>query len=51
MACRGLTTLPTIFRSISENKVGNRQIAQVSDFEIKVVIDNESDFVTESLDR
>jgi hypothetical protein len=39
-----------IVRSLSENKVSNRQIVRVSDFEIKVVVDDQSDFVTESLD-
>ena len=46
----GLPILPTIFRSLSENKVCNRQIARVSNFEIKVVVENESDLVAESLD-
>ena len=39
-----------ILFSLSENKVRERQITRVSDFEIKVVVENESDFVAESLD-
>jgi hypothetical protein len=42
-ARRGLPALPTIFRSVADNKVCNRQIARVSDFEIKIVVENESD--------
>jgi hypothetical protein len=39
-----------IVRSLSQNKVCNRQIVPVSDFEIEVVIEDQSDFVAESLD-
>jgi hypothetical protein len=42
--------LPTLLRSVAENKFCNRQIARVSDFQIKVVVKNNSDFVAASLD-
>ena len=45
-----LPALPSILRSLAENKVCNRQIARVSDFEIKIVVENESDLLAESLD-
>jgi hypothetical protein len=37
-------------RSLSENKVCNRQIVRVSDLEIEFVVEDQSDFVAESLD-
>ena len=49
-AAHGVTRLPTLVCSLAENKFCNRQIARVSDFEIKVVIENDSDLVAESLD-
>jgi hypothetical protein len=49
-ARRFTRVLPTLLRSIAKNKFCNRQIAWVSDFQIKVVVKNESDFVAESLD-
>jgi len=36
--------------SLSENKFCNRQIVRVSDFEIEVVVEDERNFVAESLD-
>ena len=39
-----------ILRSVAENKFCNRQIARISDFEIKIVVENESDLVAESFD-
>jgi len=39
-----------IVRSLSENKVCDWQITRVGDFEIKVVVEDESDFVAEPLD-
>jgi hypothetical protein len=39
-----------LFRSVTKNKFCDRQIARISDFEIKIVVDNESDFVAESFD-
>lgn len=41
--------LPTFIRSLPENEVCDWQIMRVSDFEIKVVVEDESDFVAESL--
>ena len=39
-----------ILRSVAENKFCDWQIAWISDFEIKIVIENESDLVAESFD-
>ena len=38
------------FRSLDENKLRQGQVAWISDLEIEIIIENESDLTTESLD-
>ena len=45
-----LPALPSILRSLAENKICNRQIVRVSDFEIKIVVENERDLPVEPFD-
>ena len=42
--------LPAILYAVAKNKVRDRQIAWISNFEIEVIVKNERDLMAESLD-